>query len=212
MLPRVFIVTLLATSLVVACSDDESAGVPQGGGGTTSSGTGGTTSSGTGGTTSSGTGGGGGSGGASSCDNEGFTAAEVRCIGGAATAATLYRARTAADPPYDVLSIQLWHDQGAPTGAHSFSFAGENYSTCSTCGLLGRDCVDDLFENCAKLWLVVEGELEITNNAANLTGSLTGARAVEVTIDWNSFVSTEVPNGEDWCIASHVFDATVTPP
>lgn len=110
--------------------------------------------------------------------------------------------------PTEVLSLELYYNAGAPTGSYTFS-QWENYETCHTCVIIYGDInggtVGGYYE-------VQQGNLAVTENE-NGTGTgrfqatLTDLRAVEVTIDSNTFRTTPVEGGATWCIDSLSVDA-----
>lgn len=158
---------------------------------------------------------GGNTGGASAtCTIDGFDVVDDH-IRDATPAVSIYVAEGDASAPMDLFVIQSWHDMGAPTNGYTFSFNGENYSTCDTCALFGQGCpapsgmgnmlMYDL-PSCEKVFLVVSGELVVDDIGADYAGIITDVEAVEVTVDWNGdFTSTEVGGGGRWCMASLEF-------
>jgi len=212
---------MFTATLAVGC-DDDGDGVPGGTGGGGGTGTGGTATggggaggSGTGGTGTGGNEGGGGSGGTTGdCTYNGFSVVEDH-VRDATPVATIYVAEGDADAPMDLLVIQSWHSEGAPTGAYEHTFTGENFSTCHTCAVVGRGCPNPTgagtsleydLPACNQVFLVTAGELSVNGTGSAYAGTLTGATAVEVTVDWNGdFTSTPVVDGEDWCLPSFTF-------
>lgn len=147
------------------------------------------------------------------CDHSGFAIVDQVASGEAGFVE--YVATSTEATSLDQLSIELLYDD-IPQEAFSFSFYGENYKTCDTCvtirtntGCEGDDCV-------RKLFLVVAGQLEITNwhvpgTGEHFVGTLTDIEAVEVTLgEGMDFTSVPVEGGEGWCIESMAFDAELT--
>ena len=116
--------------------------------------------------------------------------------------------------PADILTVELYFNggnMGAAEGPHLFAFLGENYETCTTCSIIYENCTDAT--SCDRAFLATEGLLDITASSKldgeSFTGTITNARYVEVTIDPTTLESTEVPDGDVWCIDMVAFDSTV---
>jgi hypothetical protein len=115
-----------------------------------------------------------------------------------------------------IFVAEVFYNFGAPTTPFEFD-AWENYETCATCALL-FDCPDvtDIDVDVCTTFEVFSGTLDVTVNASEATGpfvaTLTNARAREVTLDTDTFISTPVENGRIWCIDAHTIDVTSEAP
>ena len=64
----------------------------------------------------------------------------------------------------------------------------------------------------SKTFLANSGTIEITSigtSGGQFTGYLADVELIEVTIDPSTFVSTPVPEGENWCISEYNFDISI---
>ncbi|MCA9517301.1 MAG: hypothetical protein KC635_20315, partial [Myxococcales bacterium] len=115
--------------------------------------------------------------------------------------------------PYSLVSVELYYDFGAETGAQNITFTGENYADCGYCLLIYADCAAD-GSSCDKTYLAQSGTLDITANGGmtgNFAGSLSDVTLTEVTVDDEDFTSTPVAGGKTWCLPSLSFDQTIEP-
>ncbi len=145
---------------------------------------------------------------ASSCDNNGFTAAAADA--GPFLGAFLYLAQNTLDAPVDTLKIELVASAGGATAAGTFTITDDDYDICANCVLVYQGCDADL-ANCAKTFFAQSGTLTITTfgeSGGQFTGTLTDVTLVEVTID-GDFKTTPVADGETWCLDSYAFDTTI---
>jgi len=142
------------------------------------------------------------------CDRTGFTS--VAEDAGFTFGILNYPAQSTLGAPVDVLNIQYITDNGGASAPGTFTFTGENYSTCGNCLTIFVGC-DENLGNCSKAFLADSGTMvleSIGDSETQLKGSLTDVVLVEVTVD-NAFVSTVVEGGETWCLPSHTFDLTI---
>jgi len=162
----------------------------------------------------SGASGGGASGGASSeCALDGFSANTQLAEYSAKWDYLYYEGERSITIPVDALTFELFYEFGADDGPHSHVFSGENYDACHTCAIMYERCFDP--ENCERTFLAVSGTLEVTAQGVvgdQLTGTLTDVSFREVTIDWDTFHSTPVVDGDVWCLDSFAFDTTIQTP
>ena len=114
--------------------------------------------------------------------------------------------------PYDILSLEFYGgDYGGPSGPGSFPIDGSNYADCGLCVLVYQNFAGNSPET---FFYATEGGVEISSwdaAAGTISGSLTNAKLVEVTIDLQSYVSTPVSGGETWCISSITLDGQPAP-
>ena len=142
---------------------------------------------------------------ATACDREGFTA--VAQDAGPFYEAFFYIGQSTLGTPVDALTFELTGDAKA---AGDYDLTGSHYPDCAACVLIHTGC-DENLANCTGTYLATEGLLSITAFGASgepFTGTLTGARLQEVTLDAASN-STVVPNGQTWCLDDYAFEATV---
>ena len=88
---------------------------------------------------------------------------------------------------------------GLPTGTFDFSAGDDsNRSPCEHCLLIGQD-INDSTQRVGKYYYPQSGTLQLTQADnpfdGRFRGSLVDVVAVEVTIDWKTYVSTPVPGG-----------------
>jgi len=146
---------------------------------------------------------------AASCDHNGFTA--VSQDASILFGALLFIGQSTASSPVDTLNFELVADKGGATTAGTYTLTDDGYADCGNCVLVWQGC-DDNLDNCQKTFLANAGTLTITSigeSGAKLTGTLSDATLVEVTIDDETFVSTPVAGGETWCIDSFAFDVDI---
>jgi len=123
-----------------------------------------------------------------------------------------YQARNASADPTDVLSIELYNGgslQGATT-AGIYNLDDPNYETCANCVLIRATCNSG--KPCEKTFYADVGTLNIQQWDAGdgtFSGRLQGVVLREVTIDKDTFVSTQVPGGETWCVSDFAFTAEI---
>ena len=142
------------------------------------------------------------------CDRTGFTS--VAADAGFTFGILNYLAQSTLASPVDVLNIQFITDNGGASAPGTFTFTGENYSSCGSCLTIFVGC-DETLSNCSKTFLADSGTMvldSIGDSETQLKGSLTDVVLVEVSLD-NAFVSTVVDGGETWCLPSHTFDLTI---
>lgn len=143
------------------------------------------------------------------CDRSGFVAALQGFE--SSNGAAILEMRSGEGEPVDVLQIELYTsgDYRGATEAGTYSLDGSTYQDCSNCVVLRTGCEGG---SCAKRFLVDEGDLVISQwdqAGGHFAGHLANARAHEVTIDPDTYVSTLVPGGETWCLDGVTFDAEV---
>lgn len=133
------------------------------------------------------------------------------------TAATFiaYYGELNTDPMQDVLSIQLYAgygvftgDAGVRPGTYTLSGDETNFATCGACVQIFADVNPDGGAG-GERYMATGGTLTLTSTQGTLTGSLSNANLVEVTVDPNTFVSTPVPNGCTSSISSASFTAPI---
>jgi hypothetical protein len=116
-----------------------------------------------------------------------------------------------------VLTVELYGDfvaGGIVTGAHTLGVgADDNYESCAYCVLLRR-CTDSTCASIDTSFFANAGTLQLDTLSPATTGpiqgSLSGVTWAEVTIDSQTYHSTEVPGGECFDLAAdHTVDATV---
>jgi len=134
------------------------------------------------------------------CDHDGFTAK----LSGyqSSSGSVVIEARSSETTPLDVLQVEIYTfgDYKGATDVGTYSLAGSTYEDCANCVVVRANCTDS---SCDKRFLVDVGDLVISqwDHAGGVfKGKLVGAKAHEVTIDSETFVSTVVPGGETWCL------------
>jgi len=143
-----------------------------------------------------------------SCTVSGFAGTSNFSQGADYSALTV---QTQTNEPYDSLSIELYafDDYHGATAPGTFDLTGSTYQDCSNCVVVRAQCSGGA---CAKKYLVDEGTLVITQwdrTGGSFKAKLVGAKAHEVTIDTDTFVSTLVPNGGTWCLDGVEFEAPI---
>jgi len=149
------------------------------------------------------------------CDMNGFQVGFTD-LGVDGTSAYLYAATSEADPN-DFFSLEFIETSAGPSpldgGVGTYTFGStaddQNYETCQTCLLMGSNCTADA--GCESYYFATSGSVEITtvDLASNtLAGRLVGADLEEVTVDFDTYISTPVANGKSWCVADVAFDST----
>ncbi|MDX9721084.1 MAG: hypothetical protein RBU37_10060, partial [Myxococcota bacterium] len=146
------------------------------------------------------------------CDNEGFSIDDQSVEGNANL--IYYEAYDDGTETFDALTLELYYAQvqtpalNKPGSIELGSLAIDtNYQTCSTCVLLYAGCTED--GGCEKTFFATGGTLHldaIGKNGTPFQGHLEGVELIEVTIDGNTFRSTPVPGGQNWCIDTVTFD------
>ena len=137
------------------------------------------------------------------CDFTGFTPSMTSTAGSADDLSHLM-ITTGED-----LYLELLFAAGAADAPHTFTFTGENYADCHTCLVMDAECNADR-SVCGTHYLVQSGTATFTSlSRTMLSGTLTGVRMVEVTIEAPPFFrSTVVPGGRTWCIPSLSFSGS----
>ncbi len=124
-----------------------------------------------------------------------------------------YTLRTSTDSPYNVIQIQSLSDWNGPTSPGVYSLDGINYADCGLCLLAYTGCTD---EGCDKTLYAQEGEVEFTAiglaTGDQVTAQLRNVVFREVTINEETFQSTEVPNGQTWCVNDLPIDQELIDP
>jgi hypothetical protein len=149
------------------------------------------------------------------CDINGFEVGFTD-LGVDGTTAYLYAATTEGEPN-DFFSLEFIETAAGPSpldnGVGTYEFGAttddQNYETCQTCLLMGQNCTANA--GCDSYFLATSGSVEITavDLASNiLAGRLVGAELEEVTVDFDTYISTPVANGASWCVADVAFDTT----
>ena len=103
---------------------------------------------------------------------------------------------------------------GAVPGVGDYTFSDINYVNCQTCAFIATGCVSDYHPECAQFFFATSGTVSIESYAVGdtLTGSLTDATFVEVTVDWDdTYQSTKVANGATRCIDDFTINAPLEP-
>ncbi|MEZ4462398.1 MAG: hypothetical protein R3E66_22275 [bacterium] len=75
--------------------------------------------------------------------------------------------------------------------------------------MVGQNCTADA--GCDAYFLATEGAVEIDSlddAGSAIKGRLTNVKMQEVTVDFDTYVSTPVANGSQWCIGTSEFDTT----
>ena len=99
---------------------------------------------------------------------------------------------------------------GAVPAVGDYTFSDINYINCQTCAFIATGCVSDFHPECAKFFFATSGKVTVESYAVGetLTGSLTDATFIEVTIDWDgNYQSTKVADGETRCIDDFTVNA-----
>ena len=143
------------------------------------------------------------------CDRSGFTAVLQGFDKSDGTA--ILEMRSSEGVPVDVLQVEIYTsgDYRGATEAGTYPLTGSTYEDCSNCVVVRAGCSDS---GCEKRFLVDEGDLVITQwdiAGGRFQGHLANAKAHEVLIDTDTYVSTLVPGGETWCLDGVAFDAEV---
>lgn len=124
-----------------------------------------------------------------------------------------YMAPSSDSVPRDNFEIEVWEAPGSTyPGTYTIS-PTDNYVNCSTCVLVYTNC--DAAGICDKIFFANEGAVNVTaygTVGGRFTGTVSNVTLQEVTIDEQTFVSTPVPGGDQWCIDSFSFDAPIAPP
>ena len=133
------------------------------------------------------------------CDVNGLTPAADQLSGNNGN--LTYTVITSSEAPYNSIQIQSLSDWNGPTTPGTYSLDGLNFADCGLCLLAYTNCTED---SCEKTLYAEEGELEITeigtSDGDRFTARFKNVVFREVTIDDSTFRSTEVPDGQTWCI------------
>ncbi len=137
------------------------------------------------------------------CDQSGFTAAqEIAVIDqGASGTYMIYQAHTSAQPPLDLISIEI-NAAAAPASGSTVDLTGR-----ANMSLAGADLVVAIASGCGQQgcasWLLADGGT-ITFTELSQTGSivatLTNVIFRQVTVDQNTGMASVTPNGATWCL------------
>lgn len=124
-----------------------------------------------------------------------------------------YTAVSTTGTPFDRILVQIYSDFGGPTEPGTYTLDGINYADCGLCLLAFSGC--ETGASCEKTFYAEQGEVEIT--ALGGVGDQFAAVVKnvvfdEVTIDQNTFQSTPVQGGEDWCVSELPFDQEIIDP
>jgi hypothetical protein len=141
------------------------------------------------------------------CTNNGFVA--VTETASEISGNTIYTAQTNPTEPFDQLSLENYPSQGGLIRGGQWTFTGQNYANCGVCVLIYQNVNGGVPD---KIFLAESGTLNLTSIGgvgSQLTGSFTDLVLIEVTIDSQTFISTPVPNGDNWCIDTYSFDVTI---
>jgi len=143
------------------------------------------------------------------CNEEGFSST----LSGynSTSGSVVVELRSSDVAPADVLQVEIYtfDDYQGATDIGTYSLAGSRYEDCANCVVVRQNCTTS---SCEKKFLVDEGDLVISqwDHAGGVfRGKLVGAKAHEVTIDSETFVSTLVPGGETWCLDGVEFEAPI---
>lgn len=143
------------------------------------------------------------------CSRTGFTAATATFQ--KETGSVLVALYSDDKEPVDIVQIEIY-TAGEYTGATTvgtYSLNDANYQTCSNCVMVRAECSGS---SCDKRFLVDEGDLVITQWDATgglFKAKLVGAKAHEVTINSETYLSTRVAGGETWCLDGLEFEAPI---
>jgi hypothetical protein len=135
------------------------------------------------------------------CDQTGFTAAkEIATIDGDYM---IYQAHSAAQPPLDLISVEI-NSTIAPASGSTVDLTGR-----ANMSLQGADLVIALATGCTAqgcgAWLLAdEGSITFTELSAtgSIVAKLTNVVFREVNVDQNSGMASVKPGGNTWCIPS----------
>ncbi len=139
------------------------------------------------------------------CNEVGFTSAAedaISFVGG-----FFYIAQSSVSEPVDTLTIDFV-DYTPVAGSIELTDAGT--STCTTCVRIDVGCNGSLTD-CTRTLLAQAGTVTVTSVGPagdTFAGTIENAQFIEVTVDTND-VSTPVAGGEDLCLESYSFSATI---
>ena len=143
------------------------------------------------------------------CDHVGFESlGEQNSIYVSGSQFLHYQADSNIAAPLDSLTFEIYQNLGGPTALGTYPIPDTDYSTTELAVLINNDCGG----GCYKTFLANSGTMVITSigtTGGQFTGSLSNVELVEVTIDPSTYVSTPVPDGEDWCILEYAFDTVI---
>lgn len=140
------------------------------------------------------------------CSREGFTASVDQLTRPTPTTA-LYRAASGTAAPYDLLEMEF--RLGQP-GAGSYVLTGANHADCANCVRISTGCDG---ATCQRTFYASEGRLNLEGSDLNgyFKGLLQSVVLREVILDAEGR-STEVVDGEVWCLDAYPFELGEPPP
>lgn len=149
------------------------------------------------------------------CDQTGFTAAQEIAVIDQGTSGTymIYQAHTSAQPPLDLISIEI-NAAAAPASGSTVDLTGR-----ANMSLAGADLVVAIASGCGQQgcasWLLADGG-SITFTELSQTGSivatLTNVIFRQVTVDQNTGMASVTPNGATWCLPEWNINAAYEQP
>ena len=147
------------------------------------------------------------------CTDEGFKAYDQQ-FNDLGQGSMAYQAVTTTKDPYSLVSFEFYPGSfGGASTAGTYDLTGTNYETCGNCVLVRTGCKSTT-GTCAKTYYADQGQLVIDSWApgGKFSGHLEGVTLQEVTIDPNTYRSTPVVGGGQWCLDQYQFSADVTAP
>ncbi|MCP4604974.1 MAG: redoxin family protein [Proteobacteria bacterium] len=127
-------------------------------------------------------------------------------IAGGSSDLVEYRAFAGTEMPYDILRVQIFEEHVSSIRPGVYDLRGTNFSDCQVCVTILSGCRTG---PCERVFYPSSGKVEITaigGEGESFAAKLTNVEMKEVTIDAETFESTPVPDGEDWCVSSLSFD------
>ena len=124
----------------------------------------------------------------------------------------LYQATSTERGTNDVLSLEIYQNSqfGGPNASGSYQFDGSNYSNCGLCMLVYADCSDPTnMGSCEKTYFAESGTVHFTAMGQigdQLTASLEDVVLTQVTVNTETWESTPVEGGDEWC--AHGYELT----
>jgi len=126
----------------------------------------------------------------------------------------IYQAVTTTKEPYTALSFEFYGGEfGGATSPGTYDLNGSNYETCGNCVVVRTGC-SAAAGGCEKTYYADAGELVIDRweVGGKFEGHLQDVVLKEVTIDPETYHSTPVAGGGEWCLDEYVFSADVAAP
>ncbi|MEE2960435.1 MAG: hypothetical protein VYA34_06795, partial [Myxococcota bacterium] len=147
------------------------------------------------------------------CEPQPFTASDITVKYYEQHQVMFLDSKSTADDTWDYFTLELWQRYGAPTAPGTYELDGSDYNTCVICAVTLSDCSqqeDGVM--CEKAFLAKSGKLvinEIGQVGDRLNFELQDVQMDQVAIDFSTFSSQDIPDGDQWCAHGYAFDTEI---